>query len=353
MSPTIGILNFLIFELKLPNHPLQISHGNVKRISANNGIVDLFTASSEPSSSRCILCKQEKYQLYTYPRLRSTTHDEKVSTLKSNYLGHNHFVKQCKSLHRCKQCQKPHHTLLHVDSALSVNSTPAAASQFRDVISSNTAIRLMSTLLLMTCRVLVSSPDGISVEPRALLDNVSSASFISERLAQGLCLPRANQNAEISGIAGLTHKSPLQSVLDSLVTLTISPVKQSTKKENVTAVVVPQLTCDSPFHPISFKAKMSHRSSLQLTDPGFGYSGKINLLGMNVFIAVLLHGWKTGSPGSPVAFETHFEWVLAGGTDACAPTTWVATYHACMHLSSLVTIFSDNFGGGRQTFLWN
>ena len=42
----------------------------------------------------------------------------------------------------------------------------------------------------------------------------------------------------------------------------------------------------------------------------------------------LLHGRRTGPPGSPVAFETHFGWVLAGSTDACAPTTQVATYHA-------------------------
>ena len=107
--------------------------------------------------------------------------------------------------------------------------------------------------------------------------------LMSERLAQGLCLPRANQNAKISGIAGVTHRSPLQ----SFTTFTISPVKQSTKNVNVTAIVVPQATCDLP---IPFKAEWSHLSNLQLADPGIGYSGKIDLLGVDVFVAVLLHG---------------------------------------------------------------
>ena len=54
------------------------------------------------------------------------------------------------------------------------------------VVSSNTAIQLKSNSLLMTCRVLVYAPDGTHIEARALLDNASSASFVSERLAQTL-----------------------------------------------------------------------------------------------------------------------------------------------------------------------
>ncbi len=64
----------------------------------------------------------------------------------------------------------------------------------------------------MTCRILVSAPDGTSVEARALLDNASSASFVSERLAQSLRLPRVNQAITVSGIVGLKHKVSAQSV---------------------------------------------------------------------------------------------------------------------------------------------
>lgn len=92
----------------------------------------------------------------------------------------NHFVKQYK-LHRC---QKPHDTLLHMDST-PVNSTPMsvtsqtmnpAAPTFtpqttstpqndsqNDVVGSNTAIQLKSNSLVMTCHMLVGAPDGTSV----------------------------------------------------------------------------------------------------------------------------------------------------------------------------------------------
>ncbi len=120
------------------------------------------------------------------------------------------------------RCQKPHHTLLHVantDASINVNSTPAtilpprisdpatiniAAPPFvpqsmeslnlsqceppSDVVT-GTAIKLRSNTLLMTCRLVVCPPDGTRVEARALLDNGSSASFVSERLAQTLRLP--------------------------------------------------------------------------------------------------------------------------------------------------------------------
>ena len=65
-----------------------------------------------------------------------------------------------------------------------------------DVITS-AAVRLKSNTLLMTCQVLVCAPDGTRVEARTLLDNGSSASFVSEHLAQTLQLPRTSQRARM------------------------------------------------------------------------------------------------------------------------------------------------------------
>ena len=70
-------------------------------------------------------------------------------------------------------------------------TTPYFASQGQTVdsnlaevkVSTSTAVRLKSNLLLMTCRIVVYAPDGSSIEARALLDSASSASFVSERLA--------------------------------------------------------------------------------------------------------------------------------------------------------------------------
>ncbi len=71
-----------------------------------------------------------------------------------------------------------------------------------------------------------------------------------------------------------------------------------------------------------------HLSGLKLADPGFGKPGKIDiLLGADVFADVLLHGRRTGSPGTPTAFETVFGWVLSGKIDGIQPNTHIATLH--------------------------
>ena len=37
---------------------------------------------------------------------------------------------------------------------------------------------------------------------------------------------------------------------------------------------------------------------------------------MDIFVNVLLQGWRIGPPGSPVALNTEFGWILAGGTQS-------------------------------------
>ena len=101
---------------------------------------------------------------------------------------------------------------------------------------SNTAVKLRSSSLLMTYRVLVTSANGSSVEARALLENGSSASFITERLAQGLSLPHVHQNVHVSGITGSSPKSPIQSI----ASLQISPAHYNGRKIDLTAIVVPR-----------------------------------------------------------------------------------------------------------------
>jgi len=100
----------------------------------------------------------------------------------------------------------------------SLNSNQALAIAQDNSLVSNTAVKLNSNSLLMTCRVLVSAPNGTSLEARALLDNGSSASFISERLAQSLFLARTKQNIGISGIGGISHGPLTQSLVNFYVT---------------------------------------------------------------------------------------------------------------------------------------
>ena len=129
---------------------------------------------------------------------------------------------------------------------------------------------------------------------------------------------------QISGIAGLSHNSPHQAV----ASLTISAVRSLLKKFNVTAVVVPRVSCDLPLHPISFDLKWRHLQGIPLADLDFGLPRRIDIhLGVDIFVEVLHQGRRTGAPGSPSAFETESGWVLTGKLDVYASSHSIAPHH--------------------------
>ena len=273
-------------------------------------------ATNTGASSNCVVCKTEKHPLYICAKFRSLPHGDKVSIIKTNNLCSNcltggHFKKHCKSIHKCKVCQKPHHTLLHMEQP----SNPASGGSIPigDIthVSSTTAVKLKSNALLMTCRVSIIAPDGSSVEARALLDSASSASFVSERLVQALSLPRFNEQVRVSGIGGTSQRTPTQSIAN----FQIAPVGIRKRRMGVTAVIVPRVTCDLPLTHVPFQLDWSHITDLPLADPAFGQPSRIDiLLGVDIFLDVLRQGRRSGPSGSPTALETEFGWLLCGGS---------------------------------------
>ena len=184
----------------------------------------------------------------------------------------------------------------------------------------------------MTCQVLVHSPDGIALKARALLDSGSSTSFVSDRLAQNLHLLKTSQDIKISGIAGISHHSPLHSVIN----FDISPLHTKSDKINVSAVIIPRVTSDLPQQPVHHKSTWSHLHKLNLADPDFGRLGRIDiLLGVDVYANIVLQGRRTGPPDAPVAFETKFGWVLAGKTGP------ISFSNHCVTVNHVSTISGD------------
>ena len=267
-------------------------------------------------------------------------HDEKLSTLKKsnlclNCFGSGHFARQCRSSHRCKKCQRPHHTLLHIEAQGDASSTPPQSSRPGEPpptqIVSSAAVKVKSSSLLMTCRVLVFAPDGSTIEARALLDNGSTSSFVSERLVQSLRLPRSQHSIRVSGIAG----SLVSSAVRSIATFQISSAHSNGRKIDLTAVVLPKVTCDLPVTPVQFDLSWTHLSGLPLADPTFGEPQRIDLLlGVDVFVDVLRHGRRTGPAGAPVAIETEFGWVVCGGNTTSYSDD--INLHAASHHASAV-----------------
>lgn len=114
-------------------------------------------------------------------------------------------------------------------------------------------------------------------------------------------------------MAGLSRNSSVQSITN----FTVSAVYSPGLKIPVTVMVIPRITCDIPLRPVTAGHGWEYLSGITLADPDFGRPG--SLLGVEVFADGLLHG----PPGSPVAFEIRFGWVLAE-TVLLHTTSWSA-----------------------------
>lgn len=179
-------------ETSVPPEGHKKTSGNGRGFNPSRSVTSL---TANTGSSVCVLCKPSKHPLYSCPKFKSMSLNERQATVKGsnvcmNCLRSGHFAHNCKSSHRCRECQKPHHSLLHFDSKSDTGGASAAPAQTTTNVQSNTAM-LKTSSLLMTCQVMIVSPNGSSMKARALLDSGSSASFVSERMAWSLHLPRS------------------------------------------------------------------------------------------------------------------------------------------------------------------
>ena len=279
------LLEFLYLQAQASESLLTSAKRGVafdKHKTSPRPITSFAASASANFECTCIPCKSEKHPLFACHQFKTMPHDKKISTLKANDLCMNclhpgHFVKQCKSVHRCKRCHGSHHTLLHVDQK--EQNTPPTASLQAPVINHSASVTtpgLSSHSLLKTCRVLVHAPYRSSVVSRVLLDPGSLASFVSERLVQ--------TKVRIMGIGGHSQESPTL----TLSKFVITSVQEQRMEIDVTAIIMPRVTCDLPLQPILFKPEWTHLSDLSLADPNFGQPGRIDiLLGVDIFTQIL------------------------------------------------------------------
>ena len=166
------------------------------------------------------------------------------------------------------------------------------------------------------------------IKTRELLDTESSASFVTERLAQTLYLRQFIQDVRICGTAGIPHSDGKQAVTQFLISFAHSPGM----RYNVNAFIVPQITGNQPACAVSFNQNWKHLEGL-ITDPEYNKPRSIDiLLGVEIFVEVIRHGRRSGPHNAPTALNAEFEWVLAGSAGAQTDGQLVST-----HFTSVVT----------------
>ena len=220
---------------------------------------------------------------------------------------------------------RPHHSLLHVDKP--------PRSDHSDVPANHASVKIQSNPLLMTCQVFAQSPSGV-MQVRALIDSGSAVSFVSERVAQTLRLCRSSQTVRICGITGFS----LENNHHSLTSFKIASIHTTSRQLDVSAVIVPRVTCDLPTHPVPLNCKWKHVKNLRLADPEFGKPGKIDiLLGVETFVDIMRQGR-----------ETTLGWVLAGYWLAMSILMAPTLLHRIMCPCSLETTCYANFGKWKR-----
>jgi hypothetical protein len=140
----------------------------------------------ELSTFRCTLCK-EGHSLMQCAAFKAKSALERKSCIETNKLCYNclgnHPVARCQSTRNCFTCKARHHTMLHdayTQSRASEVSTLSATQRAGE----------RKAILLATARVTVADRFENTHHTRALIDQGSEVSIVSETLVQQLRLQR-------------------------------------------------------------------------------------------------------------------------------------------------------------------
>lgn len=303
----------------------------VKERSYHVATATTSTTTSNTSSSlnkTCFLCK-ENHTLCHCKDFTKLQPNEREEYVKKNNLCYNclvpgHAGYQCRLQVSCRICRRRHHTLLHrnqdQDASESSGTTTQPKSshhsveeqeeqiQVNTLIASNHSTKWGTGIaLLATAMVTARNEQNHTIVLRALVDQGSQASFISEKATQMLNLTKQSARGSIIGV-GSTRTN-----VDHVVKLQVgSRWDPSFKMELKPYVMNKQLTTQLPSKAVTVN-HWTHLEALNLADPSYHTPGPIDLLlGVKEYAQIVQQQLIKGPPGSPCAQKTNLGWILFG-----------------------------------------
>ncbi|XP_046478601.1 uncharacterized protein [Neodiprion pinetum] len=311
---------------------------------SSQGRSNLQTTRSHTAQSKeqsCACCKGNHYIAFC-STFRDKSLDQRREVVSAKKLCFDclgpHQQKDCRSNKTCRVCNGRHHSLLHRNSSSISTAANSGTSQGQAAVAqpavqnapiSNSASQVSnhsvqptmikrSPVLLATVQLIASNPEtGERIIARALLDQGSESSFVTESLAQQLRLRRHQATIPIIGVGA--HQS---AVTRGIATLQLQSRAHTSFSCQVEALVLPRLTSYLP----SFRLLVEdwpHLRGLNLADPSFAHPSQIDvILGADIYSNIIGQGVRRGAPGTPIAQETQFGWVLSGcvSAEAASPS---------------------------------
>ncbi|XP_037827080.1 uncharacterized protein LOC119615079, partial [Lucilia sericata] len=332
------------------------SKGNDSKSKSNNNSNSkqkVHSFQTNVTGFKCQLCPKETHTIRRCPKFLKMDHQRRLDEIKReglclNCFSKTHSVRNCVSKLNCFNCKKRHNTLLHKEADAPQSSHPvpspspnstikpslapdthpnqnnipsthsSGSVSVQNCFASNTKGVLLGTAWANICHM------GITYQVRALIDSGSEGTFISERVFHRLKLPSQSIDVQISGLnETVSAKVQYQCsfVLGSQINNDIAIP--------VTALVVPHLSSNLPAQTIAY-SKFSNLPQIQLADPKFYSSSKIDLLiGGDIFPSIVCSGIKHNVCDSLLAQETIFGWILTGPVNHStnpSPTTIVSNF---------------------------
>lgn len=185
--------------------------------------------------------------------------------------------------------------------------------------------------MLATALIGAYDANGAKILLRALLDQGSQSSFISETAAQTLGLKREKIDALVSGIGEKVQKAK------SMIRLQILPRFESKFSMHTNAVVLPKLTKIT--NNASTKMNFDFLNNLSLADPSFLNKSEIDIiLGAAEYAHVLKMGLMK-SDDNLIAQNTELGWIVSGALNTAGPMLQIVTLITNVELEKKVKNF--------------
>ncbi|XP_071576701.1 uncharacterized protein [Temnothorax nylanderi] len=294
----------------------------------------------------CVICSEKHYIAYC-PQYTSKTVQQRMAIISKNKLCFNclglHRASACRTTKRCQKCGHKHHTTIHQPNKKSTNSDQSSTKTETKADSTSTittdqvaqststnsnaktvnsaSISTSSSVLLATAQILIEGCNGERGKARALIDQGSEISLITERLVQRLRLPRKHSPIPLIGIGAQRARRT-----KGVVTFNLKPHFSSKYEWSINAHILPKLTTALP----SVRCDCStwiHLNGLQYADPEFSVPGPIDIiLGEDFYGIILEEGIVKGALDSPIAQSTKLGWIISGPATN-APTSFLIRSH--------------------------
>lgn len=265
-------------------------------------------AKQRPQTQSCVFCK-ENHLIYGCKNFLAKTPSERLKWVKEtkmciNCLKVGHFIRDCTSQSRCKNCNSNHHSLLHINvDKYSKDNTSS------DTLSVNccTDVSLLKESLLPTVEILIFDKNGCGHKARTLLDSASQSNFVKESFAKKIGLKFEPLNINITGInRGFTNVKYATDV--------IIGSKTNSFKKTLQTLILPNITDNLPqttFNRTSLK--LPNYVTENLADDSFNISGQIDfLIGASVFWSLLEADRVVVNKSGVAAQKSKLGWIVSG-----------------------------------------